>query len=74
VVLKSFALIIFIKRGHEDESNSTIVQTRRLTIRFISIVYVLARLFLIVEMFRILCFLPPDAYLSTWATNIPHLA
>jgi hypothetical protein len=45
-----------------------------LTVRFNSIVYVLARLFLIVEMFRTLCFLPPNAYMSTWATNIPHLA
>lgn len=36
--------------------------------------YVLARAYLIVEMFRTLCFLPPDAYISTWAANIPHLA
>jgi hypothetical protein len=39
-----------------------------------SSLYVLARVFMIVEMFRTLCFLPPDAYTSTWATNIPHLA
>jgi hypothetical protein len=45
-------------------------QTRRL----VSSLYVLARVFMIVEMFRTLCFLPPDAYTSTWATNIPHLA
>jgi hypothetical protein len=66
--------MIFVERGHEDESNPAVVQTRRLTVRFNSIVYVLARLFLIVEMFRTLCFLPPNAYMSTWATNIPHLA
>ena len=35
--------------------------------------YVLARLFLIVEIFRTLCFLPPDAYVATWASNIPHI-
>jgi len=56
------------------DSNPTLAQACRLTARFISILYVLARLFLIVEMFRTLCFLPPDAYMSTWATNIPHLA
>jgi hypothetical protein len=38
------------------------------------ILYMFARLFLIVEIFRTLCFLPPGAYTSTWATNIPHIA
>jgi len=42
--------------------------------RIVSVLYVLARLFLLVEVFRTLCFLPPDAYISTWATNFPHLA
>ncbi|KAL7957756.1 hypothetical protein V8C34DRAFT_284720 [Trichoderma compactum] len=36
--------------------------------------YVLARLFILVEMFRTLCFLPTGSYISTWTTNIPHLA
>ena len=40
----------------------------------LSILYVLARLFLMVEIFRTLCFLPPDAYVATWASNIPHIA
>ena len=35
--------------------------------------YIMARLFLLVEIFRTLCFLPPDAYISTWTTNIPHV-
>ena len=35
--------------------------------------YVMARLFLLVEIFRTLYFLPPDAYISTWTTNIPHV-
>jgi len=38
-----------------------------------SFLYVMARLFLLVEIFRTLCFLPPDAYISTWTTNIPHV-
>lgn len=42
--------------------------------KLVSSLYVLARVFMVVEMFRTLCFLPPDAYTSTWATNIPHLA
>ena len=35
--------------------------------------YVMARLFLLVEIFRTLYFLPPDAYISTWTTSIPHV-
>ncbi|KAK4070272.1 hypothetical protein Trihar35433_4739 [Trichoderma harzianum] len=36
--------------------------------------YIIARLFILVEMFRTLCFLPPDSYVSTWTSNIPHVA
>ncbi|KUJ16938.1 uncharacterized protein LY89DRAFT_707347 [Mollisia scopiformis] len=36
--------------------------------------YVVCRLFLVVEIFRSLCFLPPSAYIATWATNVPHVA
>ncbi|CAG8953244.1 hypothetical protein HYFRA_00003447 [Hymenoscyphus fraxineus] len=38
------------------------------------VLYVLCRLFIIVEMLRCLFFLPPSAYIVTWATNIPHVA
>ena len=34
-------------------------------------IYILARLFLIVEMFRTLLFLPPSAYVATWTANVP---
>jgi len=36
--------------------------------------YIIARLYLLVEIFRTLCFLPPDVYIATWATNIPHVS
>ncbi|KFY15126.1 hypothetical protein V491_05772 [Pseudogymnoascus sp. VKM F-3775] len=35
------------------------------------VAYVLARLFLIVEMFRTLLFLPPGAYIATWTSSVP---
>ncbi|KAE9369080.1 hypothetical protein N431DRAFT_469014 [Stipitochalara longipes BDJ] len=35
--------------------------------------YVLARLLLIVEMFRTLFFLPPEAFVDTWSGSFPHL-
>jgi hypothetical protein len=40
----------------------------------ISVLYVVARVFLIVETFRSICFLPPSAYVATWASNVPHIA
>jgi hypothetical protein len=33
--------------------------------------YILARLFLIVETFRTLLFLPPSAYIATWTSSVP---
>ena len=38
----------------------------------ISWLYLLARLFIVVEIIRTLFFLPPDAYVSTWVLNLPH--
>lgn len=35
---------------------------------------VLARLFVIVEAFRSLYYLPQDAYFATWAANAPYIA
>jgi hypothetical protein len=35
--------------------------------------YVVGRLFILVEIFRSLCFLPPSAYTSTWASSLPHV-
>jgi hypothetical protein len=40
----------------------------------IPLIYVVCRLFLVVEIFRCLCFLPPSAYIATWARNVPHIA
>jgi hypothetical protein len=36
--------------------------------------YVVARAFLLVEIFRTLFYLPEDAYVTTWATNIPNVS
>ena len=35
--------------------------------------YILARIFLVVEMFRSLCFLPPEVFVDTWSGSFPHL-
>lgn len=39
-----------------------------------AIIYIVARLFTWAEIFRILLYFPLDAYVSTWAKNIPHVA
>lgn len=39
----------------------------------IVVVFVLARLFIAVEVVRSLAFLPPGAFISTWTANIPHV-
>jgi hypothetical protein len=36
--------------------------------------YVVARAFLLVEIFRTLFYLPEDAYVTTWASNFPHMS
>ncbi|KAH8792763.1 hypothetical protein F5882DRAFT_399456 [Hyaloscypha sp. PMI_1271] len=36
--------------------------------------YIIARLFLIVELFRCLFFLPPSAFVATWVSSIPHVS
>lgn len=36
-------------------------------------IFIGARIFMIVEAFRSLAFLPADAFVSTWAANLPHI-
>ncbi|OCL08119.1 hypothetical protein AOQ84DRAFT_407568 [Glonium stellatum] len=36
--------------------------------------YMFARLYLLFEVFRSLCFLPPEAFLTTWVQQIPHVS
>ena len=39
----------------------------------IMVAYVVARLFLMFEVFRTLFFLPPGAFVATWSSSIPHV-
>lgn len=38
------------------------------------LLYFLARMFMVMEMFRCLLYLPLSAYISTWAANIPQIS
>lgn len=49
--------------------------TRKLPLFFIALlflVFLVARLYLVVESVRSIFFLPPEAFVATWASNIPH--
>jgi hypothetical protein len=39
-----------------------------------AVLYVIIRTFLLVEIFRTLFYLPEDAYVTTWAANLPHVS
>lgn len=41
---------------------------------FLVVLYILARLVLIVELFRGLFSLPPSAFVSTWVSSVPHIS
>lgn len=42
-------------------------------IGILGVAYVLARLFILVKIFRTLYFLPPRAYVTSWAVNYPYI-
>ena len=37
------------------------------------VLYIVARLYIMVELFRSLLFLDPKAFAFTWSSNIPHI-
>ncbi|KAL7932133.1 hypothetical protein V8C35DRAFT_103065 [Trichoderma chlorosporum] len=45
----------------------------KVTLYLLSFFYLIARLFILVEIFRTLFFLPVESYVSTWTTNMPHV-
>ena len=48
-------------------------QISKWSVIFLAPAYLSARLYIIVESFRSLYFLPPGAFISTWAANAPHV-
>ena len=71
-VLMSCAIILSVLEDFEILTFSTGGFIAVLSMLF-SFGYILARLFMIVETFRTLFFLPPSAYIATWASNVPHI-
>jgi hypothetical protein len=69
VMVLIFPLFIIIDLTNED----WVIFSMLACLFIVFTLYIAARLFLIVEIFRTLCFLPPSAYIATWASNIPHI-
>lgn len=73
ISLFPLGLWLFLNRSYEEKRGSPAV---RLAVASICILvlttYILARLFLMVEIFRSLFFLPPEAFIETWSGNFPH--
>lgn len=67
-------LIAALLPGQKDKAVSGVNIVIGFLIISCNIGYIVARVYMMVEVFRCLCFLPPDTYASTWATNIPHIA
>lgn len=74
IVLTALLPVIFIPAGMKlyMGDSGTWSFTRRWG-TCLGLLYVTARLFTLIEIFRSLGFRPPSAYISTWATNVPHV-
>ncbi|KAK1245408.1 hypothetical protein MKX08_005037 [Trichoderma sp. CBMAI-0020] len=73
----SIVLLLIVNRFEHPTEGLTyhLVGTPCLTLAATPfILYPIARLFIIVEMFRTLYFLPPASFVSTWAPSVPHVA
>jgi hypothetical protein len=60
----------FCRSSDESQTSRFLVST--VLVAF-AMIYLAARLFIMVEIFRSLFFLPPDAFIDTWSSSFPHL-
>lgn len=70
-LVSAVALPMLILASCVDEGNRQVLLDA--TLLSILAVYCIARLVLVVEMFRCLCYAPPDTFTSTWTINVPHI-
>ncbi|OTA54005.1 hypothetical protein K449DRAFT_203856 [Hypoxylon sp. EC38] len=66
--------LVYTKIGYFPRSRILDLVARAMASIIIPVPYCLARLYLMVEVFRSLCFLPPSGFLTTWSSEIPHVA
>ncbi|KAN0091647.1 hypothetical protein V8E51_017494 [Hyaloscypha variabilis] len=71
-LLVLFAHEVFADRVHtSDETDENLSKGYKMAL---TLLYCLGRLILLVEILRTLFFLPPNAFMATFASNIPHVS
>ena len=60
-----------VKQKSQSSRTYTKIFDRLLVV--LVVLYIVARLYIMVELFRSLLFLDPKAFASTWSSNIPHI-
>jgi hypothetical protein len=71
LVATVFALLVF---DADIDENDAVIAFNHSIYGLCAVLYVLVRLFILVETFRTLFYLPPDAFTSTWASSsVPHV-
>jgi hypothetical protein len=70
------AIYFFDKRdeGTQKKIDAVVLEAQMMVFFLVVFIYILARLFLIVELFRCLFFLPPSAFVATWVSSVPHVS
>jgi hypothetical protein len=71
ILLPEMPLTSRFRRSEQQELLTTRAMVAGIRVLFVP--YLLARLFLSVEAFRSLFFLPPGAFANTWSDQFPHL-
>lgn len=75
-ILSLVPLAFWLRMSADDETPRNASRISRFIVAFTLITllatYILARLFLMVEVFRSLFYLPPEAFIDTWSGNFPH--
>ena len=63
----------WVAETYEWKESSRLMATRALSIPPY-VLYALCRIYIMVELFRSLAYLPPDAFVSTWSASVPHIS
>jgi hypothetical protein len=75
ILLCAFVIVITIRCiAIKSRRDNYMDLTRDKFYKVMVFLYVIGRLILLVEVFRTILFLPPDAFVATWASNIPHIS
>lgn len=73
ILLSSAGIMVLATTLCKEKFPDPVINVLVTVIYSFAALYTLARVILIVEMVRCMLFLPPEAFVTTWTANIPHL-